>query len=215
LTIAEAVATELQLHHGIAETLLGMLEDKFKSSACHMWALSNIMNPRPPCSVKALLASYTGRSQKQVTDWFTNWRARHWRPTILSMPLHQRIRLGIAASRRFGRTTWTRRLSCHGDAFGPVGGGDDGDGGRIGGDVSSVGSIGAGFRRFMYPLSPSTTTEDEEEDGDDPMEDLYGILYGNDPMVDEYDDDDDVGGYEYGCDGGAAPLMPGQPWLSD
>ncbi|GIL69923.1 hypothetical protein Vretifemale_768 [Volvox reticuliferus] len=216
LSIAEAVATELQLRSGISETLLNMLEDKFKSSACHMWALSNIMNPRPPRSVKALLASYTGRSKKQVADWFTNWRARHWRPTILSMPLHQRIRLGIATARRIGFPGGPRRLSCHGDAFDVMG-----NGGGV--DSNRTGCVGDGnFQRLLCPLSPSTTTEDEEDDGDDAMEeDLFGILYGNDPMVDEEDEEEDeeedadanVNGHN-GSDV-AAPPMRGRAWLSE
>ncbi len=62
------------------------IEQRFQrqlaTCACQLWALMNLVQPRPTRAVKEGLASYTGRSVKQVTDWFTNWRARHWKKII-------------------------------------------------------------------------------------------------------------------------------------
>ncbi|KAF5834023.1 hypothetical protein DUNSADRAFT_9462 [Dunaliella salina] len=42
----------------------------------------HIMDPRPDGTLKDNLAAYTRRTRKQVTDWFTNWRARHWKTVV-------------------------------------------------------------------------------------------------------------------------------------
>ncbi len=64
------------------EQLAARFEEQLKASACQLWAMMNVLKPHPSREIKESLARYTGRQVKQVTDWFTNWRARQWKKII-------------------------------------------------------------------------------------------------------------------------------------
>ncbi|KXZ41783.1 GSP1 protein [Gonium pectorale] len=134
-----AALAQLQVHSGVADSLLQMLRARFRSSACQLWALANIVDPRPPRPIKLSLAAYTGKTSKQVTDWFTNWRARHWRPTIMALDVEGSAgaggkdvgatgagRGGGGGDRAVRRRDLAEEADEYGDAEGDFGGGESG-----------------------------------------------------------------------------------------
>lgn len=56
-----------------------------------LWAIMHFDDPKPERDTKQRLASYCNMDLKQVSDWFTNWRARHWKPCVkkLAVELQQ------------------------------------------------------------------------------------------------------------------------------
>lgn len=42
------------------------------------WAVTHWHNPYPTRLQQLSFAMFTGKSRQQVSDWFTNWRARLW-----------------------------------------------------------------------------------------------------------------------------------------
>ncbi|KAL6757905.1 hypothetical protein V8C86DRAFT_2612936 [Haematococcus lacustris] len=82
---AAAVALALRIHLDSGSRLVERFDRQLQASACQLWALMHILQPRPSREVKEGLAQYTGRNVKQITDWFTNWRARHWKKIIKAL----------------------------------------------------------------------------------------------------------------------------------
>ena len=50
------------------------------------WVNSHIDDPYPSVEEKQVLAKQGSLSIKQVNDWFTNWRKRHWEDELASRP---------------------------------------------------------------------------------------------------------------------------------
>ncbi|KAJ9530948.1 hypothetical protein QJQ45_028744, partial [Haematococcus lacustris] len=82
---AAAVALALRIHLDSGSRLVERFDRQLQASACQLWALMHILQPHPSREVKEGLAQYTGRNVKQITDWFTNWRARHWKKIIKAL----------------------------------------------------------------------------------------------------------------------------------
>lgn len=74
--------TRLALSLETDQWLLERFRRQLSTCACQLWALMNLVDPHPSRQVKDGLATYTGKSLKQISDWFTNWRARHWKKFI-------------------------------------------------------------------------------------------------------------------------------------
>lgn len=76
--VARAVCTAVDLEGKVARTL----REAYQGMACKVWIRLHYMHPYITTADKRLLAAYVGVSDRQITDFLTNWRARHWRKEI-------------------------------------------------------------------------------------------------------------------------------------
>lgn len=83
--LAALMHSSLVLSLDTGTRLVGQFEGQLQACAIQLWALMNIHDPKPSRAVKEGLAEYVGRSAKSVNDFYTNWRARHWKRFMQSM----------------------------------------------------------------------------------------------------------------------------------
>ena len=57
-------------------------EPEEKTKGLRKWLCENYLKPHPTREQKASLASQNDMDPKQVSDWFTNARARMWKPSV-------------------------------------------------------------------------------------------------------------------------------------
>jgi hypothetical protein len=70
---------------GVGRSIVQRFQQQLRGGACVMWATMHLLYPHPTRQAKESLALYSGLTVTQVTDWFTNWRARAWKPFIQSL----------------------------------------------------------------------------------------------------------------------------------
>merc|ERR1711988_1027724 len=63
--------------------LLGTFIEQLQTHALKAWGLCHYTNPVPKLAEKKELAKFSGKNLRQVSDWFTNWRQRQWKPVFL------------------------------------------------------------------------------------------------------------------------------------
>ncbi|KAF6162198.1 hypothetical protein GIB67_008327 [Kingdonia uniflora] len=77
--VAQA-STPWRPQRGLPERSVGILRD---------WLMGNFLNPYPTELDKRILASQTGLSKAQVSNWFINARVRLWKPMVEEMYLEE------------------------------------------------------------------------------------------------------------------------------
>lgn len=66
-------------HEILAKTIVMKWQGILRVITLSTWALAHWHKPYPNRAQQTLMAAFTGRSRQQVSDWFTNWRARLWK----------------------------------------------------------------------------------------------------------------------------------------
>ena len=69
------------------------------------WVDRNIEDPYPSVAEKNELAQETGLTLKQINDWFTNFRKRHWEEEMMD---HRCGRKDLSPQRKVKRSTEDR-----------------------------------------------------------------------------------------------------------
>ncbi|KAG1674155.1 hypothetical protein FOA52_015786 [Chlamydomonas sp. UWO 241] len=82
---ASALGTAVCVLAEVRGVLHARFEERLQTSALQLWAALNLLNPKPTRAQKEAIGAYTGKSAKQVTDWFTNFRARRWKPAMVNL----------------------------------------------------------------------------------------------------------------------------------
>lgn len=72
---------------GVEDKLLAKFDANLRNvgNACRLWAMQHFLKPVPDRDTKLRLGEYTRCTERQIGDWFTNWRARRWRPALQKM----------------------------------------------------------------------------------------------------------------------------------
>lgn len=68
---------------GLAEKLAKKLRASLQKNAKRTWCRLHYVSPFMSLENKRKLATYIGETERQITDFLTNYRARIWRPQIV------------------------------------------------------------------------------------------------------------------------------------
>ncbi|PIA55895.1 hypothetical protein AQUCO_00700310v1 [Aquilegia coerulea] len=91
---------------GLPETSVGILRS---------WLFEHFLHPYPNESEKLTLASQTGLTKNQVSNWFINARVRLWKPMIEEMYTEELGESSIDSNQSESISTTAKSASDHGD----------------------------------------------------------------------------------------------------
>ncbi|KAL5713352.1 hypothetical protein ACHQM5_015436 [Ranunculus cassubicifolius] len=91
---------------GLPETSVGILRS---------WLFEHFLHPYPNDSEKLMLASQTGLTKNQVSNWFINARVRLWKPMIEEMYMEELGESSMDSNQSESMSTTAKSVSDHGD----------------------------------------------------------------------------------------------------
>ncbi|KAF5203994.1 Bel1-like homeodomain protein [Thalictrum thalictroides] len=91
---------------GLPETSVGILRS---------WLFEHFLHPYPNDSEKLMLASQTGLTKNQVSNWFINARVRLWKPMIEEMYTEELGESSMDSNQSESISTTSKSASDHGD----------------------------------------------------------------------------------------------------